>query len=125
MAVTGDRLALLEGDRIAIRHRASIQVLPLDEVICARSARNGTWIVTASGQFKVREPMNNVVDKLSTVGIVRIHRAVAVNSGRVRRLVGRSKHRLAVVIEGDACFEVGRSFQRAIRARFWAARRPS
>jgi DNA-binding LytR/AlgR family response regulator len=57
------------------------------------------------------------------VGVVRIHRAIAVNGSKVRSLLGRSQHRLAVMLDGDACFEVGRQFQRAIRARFGAARR--
>ena len=123
MSTNVDRLLVLDGARIAIRHRASTQVVARDEVICARAARNGTWIVTIRGQFKVREPMNSVVDKLATVGVVRIHRAIAVNGDKVRSLIGRSQHRLAVMLDGDECFEVGRQFQRAIRARFGAARR--
>lgn len=123
MGANGDRLALLDASRIAIRHRASTHVVTGDEVICARAAKNSTWIVTARGQFKVREPMNSVVAKLSIIGIVRIHRTVAVNGDKVRCLVGRSQHRLAVVVDGDACFEVGRRFQRDIRARFGAAQR--
>jgi DNA-binding LytR/AlgR family response regulator len=123
MAARGERLLVLDGDRIAIRNRASTQVVFCEEVICARAAKNGTWIVTVRGEFKVREPMNSVVEKLTVVGVVRIHRAIAVNGSKVRSLLGRSQHRLAVMLDGDACFEVGRQFQRAIRARFGAARR--
>ena len=125
MAANGDRLLVLDGDRIAIRHRATTYVVARDEVTCARAAKNGTWIVTNRGQFKVREPMNSVVDKLATIGVVRIHRAIAVNGDKVRSLIGRSQHRLAVMLDGDECFEVGRQFQRAIRMRFGAARRAS
>jgi DNA-binding LytR/AlgR family response regulator len=123
MSANGERLQVLEGDRIAIRHRASTHVVARGEVICARAAKNGTWIVTARGHFKVRESMNSVVGKLTRVGVVRIHRAIAVNGDKVRSLLGRSQHRLAVVLEGDECFDVGRQFQRAIRARFGAGRR--
>lgn len=123
MSAGNERLSLLDGHRIAIRHRASTHVLGREEVICVRAAKNGTSIVTARGRFHVREPMNSVVDKLAIVGLVRIHRAVAVNGNRVRSLLGRSQHRLAVILEGDECFDVGRQFQRAIRARFGAARR--
>ena len=125
MGANGDRLAVLDGDRIAIRHRASTQVVAREEVICARAAKNGTWIVTLRGQFKVREPMNSVVEKLSIIGVVRIHRAIAVNGDKVRSLLGRSRHRLAVVLDGDECFDVGRQYQPEIRARFGAARRAS
>ena len=125
MGANGDRLCILDGDRIAIRHRASTHVVAREDVICARTAKNGTWIVTARGRFKVREPMNVVVDKLAIVGVVRIHRAIAVNGDRVRCLHGRSQHRLAVVLDGDERFDVGRQFQREIRLRFGAARRAS
>ena len=120
-----ERLSVLDGHRIAIRHRASTHVVAREEVICVLAARNGTSIVTARGPFKVREPMNSVVDKLAIIGVVRIHRAVAVNASRVRRLLGRSQHHLAVILDCDASFEVGRQFQREIRARFGAARRAS
>ena len=125
MGANGDRLFVLDGERIAIRHRASTQVVARAEVICARAAKNGTWIVTVRGQFKVREAMNRVVDKLASIGIVRIHRGLAVNGEKVRCIVGRSQHRLAVVLDGDESFEVGRQFQREIRALFGAARRAS
>ena len=123
MGGNGERLSVLDGHRIAIRQRASTHVVARGEVICVRAAKNGTWIVTAHGQFKVREPMNSVVDKLAVVGIVRIHRAVAVNGDRVRSLLGRSQHRLLVMLDCNESFEVGRQFQREIRARFGAARR--
>ena len=46
MAANGDRLLVLDGDRIAIRHRATTYVVARDEVTCARAAKNGTWIVS-------------------------------------------------------------------------------
>lgn len=121
-AVRAERLCVLDGDRIAIRYRSSTQVFAWEELICARAAKNGTWIVTRHGEFKIRESIGTVVSRLEAVGIVQIHRGVAVNGGKVRQLVGRSQHRLVVILDDDCSYEVGRQFQRSIRARFGGAR---
>ncbi|HSQ30845.1 MAG TPA: LytTR family DNA-binding domain-containing protein [Gemmatimonadaceae bacterium] len=118
-----DRLSVIDGDRVAIRHGASTQVVSREDLICARAARNGTMIVTRRGTFKVREAMSAVVERLAHVGLVQIHRGVAVNSSKIRQLVGRSQHRLAVILDDDVRFAVGRQFQPLIRARFGASRR--
>ncbi len=121
-ALRAERLCVLDGDRIAIRYMSSTQVFAWDEIICARAAKNGTWIVTRQGDFKIREPMGTVVERLEAAGIVRIHRGIAVNSAKVRRLVGRSQHRLGIILEDGRVFQVGRRFQRLIRGRYGTTR---
>lgn len=121
-AVRAERLCVLDGDRVAIRYRSSTQVFACDEIICARAAKNGTWIVTRHGEFKIREAMGTVVERLERAGIVQIHRGVAVNAAKVRQLVGRSQHRLGIVLEDGRVFQVGRQFQRLIRGRYGTLR---
>ena len=55
---------------------------------------------------------------LADLGLVQVRRDVAVNGARVRRLIGSGRHRLTVILDGGACVQVGRQFQRDIRARF-------
>lgn len=119
--VRSDRLCVLDGERIAIRSRGSTQLLSREEIVCARAAKNGTWIVTRRGEFKVREPMGAVVERLEVLGIVRIHRGIAVNAAKIRQLVGRSQHRLVIILDDAGSYEVGRRFQKSIRSRFGAA----
>ena len=121
-AVRAERLCVLDGDRIAIRYRSSTQVILREEIICARAAKNGTWIVTRQGDFRIREPMGAVVERLEAVGIVQIHRGIAVNAAKVRQLVGRGQHRLGIVLEDGRVFQVGRQFQRLIRGRYGTMR---
>ena len=117
-AVRAERLCVLDGARIAIRYRSSTQVFAWEEIICARAAKNGTWIVTRHGEFKIHEPIGAVVARLEAVGFVQIHRAVAVNAAKVRRLVGQSQHRLGIILDDGQVFQVGRQFQRTIRGRY-------
>ena len=124
-AVRAERLSVLDGDRIAIRYRSSTQVFAWEEIICARAAKNGTWIVTRHGEFKIREPIGAVVSRLEAVGIVQIHRGIAVNGAKVRRLVGRSQHRLGIILDDGQAFQVGRRFQRMIRGRYGTTTRLS
>lgn len=121
-AVRAERLCVLDADRIAVRYRSSTRVFLCEEIICARAAKNGTWIVTRQGDVKIREPIGTVVERLEALGIVRIHRGIAVNAAKVRQLVGRGQHRLGIILEDGRVFQVGRQFQRLIRGRYGTIR---
>ncbi|HWJ12634.1 MAG TPA: hypothetical protein VNS10_02765 [Gemmatimonadaceae bacterium] len=47
-----------------------------------------------------------------------MRRDTAVNINRVQRLVGAGRHRLIMILDDDFRVEVGREFQRQVRARF-------
>lgn len=118
-------VSILGGNRLAIRHGPSTHVLDWDDVVCVRSAKKCTWIVTTRGEYKVLEALFVLVECLETLGLVRIHRAVAVSRTRVRQLLGRGRHRLTIVLDTGARFDVGRQYQAAIRGHFGArTRRP-
>ena len=108
----------LDRDTVAVRHGASIFLLRPDEIIAVRSARNYTTIVSTAGELRVRATISEVVDTLSAFGVVRICRHSAANLARVRQLVGRGGHKLAIVLDDGTEMTVGRSFQREIRALF-------
>jgi len=109
--------------RIAICSGASTEVVAWDDVILARSAKNYTWVVTRRGAVRVRSPLQAVVETLAAFGFVQIHRCVAVNESKVRRLVRSGRRRLEILLEDDLCLEVGRQYQRVVRARFGAEQR--
>ena len=114
----GGSIYRLDHDTVAVRHGASIFLFRPDEIIAVRSAGNYTTIVSTGGELRVRSPMSEVVRTLSAFGVVRICRRSAVNLARVRQLVGRGGHKLAIVLDDGTEMSVGRSFQREIRARF-------
>ena len=120
MAARTERLVVLDERRITVREGAATHVVAWQEVVYVHAARNGTRIVTNLSELNVRESIHRVVAKLAPLGMVRIHRGTAVNGARIRRLVGRSGHRLTLVLDERLEFDVGRRFQRPIRLRFGA-----
>jgi DNA-binding LytR/AlgR family response regulator len=95
-------------------------LLSVDAIVLARSAGNYTRLVTESSEHEVRAPLTFIVEMLQAFGFARIHRAAAVNMGHVRRLVGRGRHHLSVVLSTGVEIEVGRAYQRVTRARLGA-----
>ena len=113
-------LWVLDGARVAIRSGGSTEVIAWNEIVLARWVGNCTDIVTYRGDIKVRRPLWFVIEQLSGLGLLQIHRRIAVSADKVRRFTGSGRHRLAIDLEGERTLEVGRSFQRAVRARFGA-----
>jgi len=114
----GNVVGVLEGRRVSIRCRAFTEVVSWNDIIVARSAGNSTVIETREGSLKVPCPLRFVVNRLSGLGLIQIHRSVAVNSDKVRRLRGAGRHRLSVDLEGQLTFDVGRNFQNTVRHQF-------
>jgi DNA-binding LytR/AlgR family response regulator len=115
------RLRILDDHRIAIGCGASTELIAWSEVVSARSLNNYTLIITSGRTLKVRSPLCAVVENLAVLGLVQVRRDTAVNVARVKSLRGGGRHRLALMLDNDCRVEVGRQFQRNIRARFATA----
>jgi DNA-binding LytR/AlgR family response regulator len=90
--------------------------------VSVHSNRNVTRLVTQSGEICIYVPFREVVQALAAVNVLRIHRGIAVNVARVRRIVGRGRHRLFIVLDSGCELTVGRAYQAAIRRQFGASR---
>jgi DNA-binding LytR/AlgR family response regulator len=112
---------VLEGRRVAIRHRATINIVHGDDITLVRSERNATRIVTGDGEFRVREPLHAVLKRLAPVGMTQVHRSVAVNSRKVTGLVGRGQHRLVMRLNDGRSLAVGRTYQPRVKLLFTPA----
>jgi DNA-binding LytR/AlgR family response regulator len=115
-------IRVIGAHRISICSGASTEVVEWSDIILARSARSYTWIVTRRGDLRVRGPLQVVICTLAELGFVQIHRRVAINDAKVRRLIRCGRRRLDILLEDDVRLEVGRQFQRSVRDRFGAAR---
>ena len=111
---------IIGAGRIAICSGASTEVIEWNDVVLARSAKNHTWIATRHGAVRVRRPLRMIICALAELGLIQIHRRVAVNDSKVRRLVRSGRRRLDIQLDDDLLLEVGRQYQRIIRARFGA-----
>jgi len=103
---------------VAIRQGVSTFVVEWRDITYIRSERKRTLISTKQGTFRSCGTLANIVRALSVLGLVRIHRGIAVNSSRVRRLAGHGRHRMTVTLDSGDEFLVGRQFQRLVRSRF-------
>jgi DNA-binding LytR/AlgR family response regulator len=89
-------------------------------VISVQAAGNNTVIVTNTDQHTVHATIRSTIEKLEPFGLIRIHRGTAINIAHVRRLIGRGRHRLRIVLDTGEEMVVGRTFERAVRVRFGA-----
>jgi len=111
-------IAVLSDDRIAVRRGSSVDVIRSRDVVSVHSKRNVTRLVLSGGEMCVYLPFRQALDLLSHAQILRIHRGIGVNAARVRRIVGRGRHRLFVVLDTGCELTVGRAYQAAIRRQF-------
>jgi DNA-binding LytR/AlgR family response regulator len=114
---------MLDGDRVALRRRSSTTIVDRGDVISAHSEGNTTRVVTRLGEIVLRAPLAVVLESLTSIGVVRIHRSAAVATNKVRQLVGYG-HNFIVILEDGRRLAVGRAFQRALRIHFGAIAEP-
>jgi DNA-binding LytR/AlgR family response regulator len=112
------RIRLLDAGTISVDWGSATSVVRWCDVVSARAVGNHTEIATLAGPVKVHCPLKEIIEVLTSMGLVQLRRNLAVNATRVRRLIGCGQHRLVIVLEDDRCVDVGRQFQRDIRARF-------
>jgi len=95
-----------------------MELIAWSEIVSVHSVGNYSVITMCGRARKVRGPLRAVVAKLGALGLMQVRRGTAVNVARVRRLIGVGRHRLLVILDDDRRIEVGREFQRHVRARF-------
>jgi len=121
VAARETRFRVINGDRIAVCWGSSTELLAWADVISVQSLRNCSVITACGRTIKVRSPLRAVVAELAPLGLMQVRRDTAVNITRVRRIVGAGRHRLLMILDDDRRIEVGREFQRQVRARFASA----
>jgi DNA-binding LytR/AlgR family response regulator len=112
------RFRVIDAERIAVCWGSSTEVLAWADVISVHSLRNCSVITACGRTIKVRSTLRAVVAELASLGLMQVRRDTAVNITRVRRLVGAGRHRLLMILDDDRRIDVGREFQRQVRARF-------
>ena len=111
------RFRVVGTDRIAVCWGSSTELIAWPEVVSVHSVRNYVVIAACGRMIKVRSTLRAVVADLAVFGLMQVRRDAAVNVARVRRLIGAGRHRLLMILDDDRRIEVGRDFQRQVRAR--------
>ena len=112
------RFRVIDAERIAVCWGSSTELLAWSDIVSVHSLRNCSVITACGRTIKVRATLRAVVAELAALGLMQVRRDTAINSTRVRRLVGAGRHRLIMILDDDSRVEVGREFQRQVRARF-------
>jgi DNA-binding LytR/AlgR family response regulator len=115
------RSRVVGGDRIAVCWGSSTEFVSWSDVLSVHSVRNYAVITARGRAIKVRSTLRAVVAELAPLGLMQVRRDTAVNITRVCRLIGAGRHRLVIILDDDCRVEVGREFQRQVRARFASA----
>lgn len=111
-------IRLLDGGQVAIRRGATINFFHHRDIRSAHSAGNNTLINTRRGEIRLHQPLRAVLEDLGSIGLIQIHRSTAVNLAAIRQLVGCGQHRVRLRLDDDRWLDIGRQFQRTIRAHF-------
>ena len=114
-AVTAGGLSLLPDGRLAIRHGSCVDIIRPADIVSIHARKNMTRVATVDASIQAYASFGDVVDMVRTFGILRIHRGIAVNGAHIRRVVGRGRHRVVVVLNSGVELKVGRAFQSALR----------
>ncbi len=71
------------GDSIFIRHNYRFVRVPSTDILLLQANNNHTLLVTETQKYALRLTLGNLLDRLASSQLVRVHRSYAVNLGRV------------------------------------------
>lgn len=98
-------------NRIMIKLRDSIQIIPVSEVLYIESADDYVYIHTESAKNLLRETLASIEAKLDPSKFVRIHRSTIVNIEKVVRLKQNKYGDYDVFLRGDIRLKLTRTFK--------------
>lgn len=98
-------------NRIMIKLRDSIQIIPVDDVLYIESADDYVYVHTESAKNILRETLASIESKLDPLKFVRIHRSTIVNIGKVVKLKQNKYGDYDVFLSGDVRLKLTRTFK--------------
>jgi two-component system LytT family response regulator len=104
-------------ERLVIRDRGRVRVVPLDEVDWLEAADNYVRVHTASGAALLRDTLKALEDRLDPRRFGRAHRSAIVNLARVRHAEPLFNGDYELVLSGGARVTLSRTFSAAFLER--------
>jgi two-component system LytT family response regulator len=98
-------------NRIMIKQRDSIQIIPVDDVLFFESAGDYVYVHTETSKSLIRETQASLETKLDPSKFVRIHRSTIVNIEKVLRLKQNKYGDYDVFLIGDVRLKLTRTFK--------------
>ena len=106
-----------EGLRLVVKRPGGVSLLHLEDIDCLEAEGNVVVVHTATRErHRLREPLSNLLDRLSGHGFIRIHRGAVVRAAAITG-VEKGKYRKAyAVLRSGARLEIGRAEFTRLRA---------
>ena len=98
-------------NRIMIKLRDSIQIIPVDDILFFESADDYLYIHTESSKNILRETLASIETKLDPSKFVRIHRSTIVNIEKVVKLKPNKYGDYDIFLLGDVRLKLTRTFK--------------
>ena len=110
-----------EGARLAIKAKGRVLFVDPIDVFVAKAQGNYIALVHKSGCYLVRETMATAEQKLTTLGFLRIHRSVLVNTNLVKDLRRDNTGTYVLRTTDGSEYPVGRAYKDNLKmiARSW------
>ncbi len=107
--------------RAAIKVRGKILFIQLGDVVSVQADGKSVWLQQIARSYLLRESISVVANRLASLGFIRIHRSVLVNSSFVRELRPLSTGEYCLRTEGGKEFTMTRTYKHNLRslAEFW------
>ncbi len=100
-------------ERIPARVANRVILVPVAEIQWIEAADNYVRLHTSSGQYSVRETMNNLAEQLDPRQFARVHRSTIVNLGGVKELLALSSGDYAIVLASGVRLTLSRGYRKA------------
>jgi two-component system LytT family response regulator len=73
-------------DKVSVKSKNKIILVPVDEIVYLQADKNYILINTKSSQFKIRETLGKIQEKLNPVKFIRVHKSFIVNKNFILEL---------------------------------------
>jgi two-component system response regulator LytT len=107
--------------RLAVRKRGRIELVPISHVLFVRGADNHVELVLRDGRRELYDSTLAGIGAILLADFVRIHKSYLVRLSAVQRIQVRGGSQYTVELTGGALLPVGRTRYKAIRAKLLSA----
>jgi two-component system LytT family response regulator len=105
-------------ERLTIRSRNGIQLVPVADVDWLEADRNYTVLHLGTQTLRIRESISDLESRLEAAGFVRVHRSIIVNGDRIFRLEPWAHGEYVIVLRNGTKVVSGRGYSDRVRSLF-------
>ena len=102
--------------RLVVKREGGVALIPVSEIESLEADGNVVVVRTQQVTHRIRAPLSGMLEKLSGLGFVRIHRSIVVRVASVTGIEKGAYRKAFVVLRSGAKLEIGRAEFPRLRA---------